>query len=42
MIEEYSKCNSCGELDTIVQTNDAGVCMECGTPEDYTWVEVEE
>ena len=41
-MEEISKCNACGEIDSIQSNGDAGVCTECGTPEDYTYVEVED
>lgn len=37
-MEEISRCKTCGELDTIYQTDDAGICMECGTPEDYEYI----
>lgn len=33
--EEVEKCTACGAIDSIYFTSDAGVCMECGTPENY-------
>jgi len=41
-VEEVSKCNACGAFDSIRSNGDAGVCTECGTPEDYTYIEVED
>ena len=41
-MDELSKCLACGELDTIYHTNDCGYCTECGTPENYTTVLIDE
>lgn len=41
-MNEVSKCIACGELDTIYHTSDAGCCMECGTPEHYTTVFIDD
>lgn len=36
-----SQCDSCGEFETI-RHNDCGYCVECGTPEHYTYVVVDD
>lgn len=36
-MNEILKCNACGVVDSIV-FRDAGVCLECGTPEDYDYI----
>ena len=41
-MNEATKCTACGELDTIYHTGDVGVCQECGTPEHYTTVFLDE
>lgn len=41
-MEEISKCIACGQLDSIYHTSDVGYCTECGTPENYTSVMVDE
>ena len=41
-MDELSKCTACGELDTIYHTGDVGYCQECGTPEHYTSVLIDE
>ena len=39
---ELYKCTACESLDTITFTSDCGICMECGTPENYEYIETEE
>jgi chromosomal replication initiation ATPase DnaA len=41
MCDEVSKCKACGAIDSIFH-GDAGMCMECGTAEDYTYIDIEE
>lgn len=42
-IYNVSKCDACGNTDTVEHTSDVGYCSECGTPENYCdiWVDDE-
>ena len=39
---EIIKCEACGAEDSIYFTSDCGYCQECYTPENYTYIEVED